>query len=84
MTQLFEISQNKFLCGIWGESAAYICTKGEQTAIKLNCPTAEETQCTDILPVPDFNPKSNPYLIMRNNKGFNLVDVGQLKIHKLS
>jgi len=84
VTQVFEVSPNKFLCGVWGEAAAYLCVKGEKTAIKINCPSADETQCTDLVEVPDFNAKSNPYVILRNNKAINLVDTVNLKIHRLT
>lgn len=84
VTQVFEVAPNKFLCGIWGEAAAYLCVKGEKTAIKINCPTSEETQCTDLVEVPEFNFKSNPYVLMRNNKALNLIDVANLKIHRLT
>ena len=84
VTQVFEVSPNKFLCGVWGEAAAYLCVKGEKTAIKINCPSADETQCTDLVEVSDFNAKSNPYVILRNNKAINLVDTVNLKIHRLT
>ena len=69
---------------MWGEAAAYICIKGDKTAIRINCPSADETQCTDLVEVPDFNAKGNPYLIMRNNKAINLVDTVNLKIYRLA
>ena len=84
VTQVFEVSPNRFLCGVWGEAAAYLCVKGEKTAIKINCPSLEETQCTDLVEVPDFNAKSNPYLIMRNNKAINLIDTANMKIYRLA
>ena len=69
---------------MWGEAAAYLCIKGEKTAIRINCPSSEETQCTDLVEVPDFNAKSNPYLIMRNNKAINLIDTVNMKIYRLA
>ena len=75
---------NKFLCGIWGEAAAYLCVKGENTAIKINCPSVEETQCTDLVEVPDFNGKINPFVLMRTNKAINLVDTVNLRIYRLA
>lgn len=84
VTQVVEISPNRFICGVWGEAVAYLCIKDKNTAIKLNCPSVEETQCTDLFEVPDFNPKSNPYLIMRNNKAINLIDTVNLKIYRLA
>ena len=63
VTQLYEISPNKFALGCWGVPWVAIIDKKERTLIKIECPLSDETQCTDLLPLPGYNSRSFPFLL---------------------
>ena len=54
-----------------------------KTLIKIECPSPDEIQCTDLTPLPGFNPQSFPFLVQRNAKAVNLVDLGGFFMHTL-
>ncbi len=51
--------------------------------MKIRCPIADESQCTDIIAVPEYDLRMNPYLIVRNCKAINLLDLRNLKLTRL-
>ena len=60
-----------------------IVDKHRRTLIKIDCPLSDETQCTDLLPVPDFNSVNFPFLFQRNSKAINLVNIGTMSMNRL-
>ena len=58
--------------------------KKQKTLIKIECPMVDEVQCTDLVPLPGFSAHSFPFLIQRNSKALNLVDLGSLSMHRLA
>ena len=56
----------------------------QKTLIKIECPMIDEAQCTDLVPLPGFSAHSFPFLIQRNSKALNLVDLGSLSMHRLA
>lgn len=78
-----ELQRGTFVCGVWAHPEVYLCQRGSTSFTKIACPSPEETQCTDIIKVPDFNMLSNPFVIMRSNKAINLVDLKELKMTQM-
>ena len=83
VTQVYEVSPNKFAVGCWGVPWVALVDKVKKTLIKIPCPLPDETQCTDLIPLPDFNLRSFPVLILRNSKALNLVNLSNLTMHRL-
>ena len=83
VTQVYEVSPNKFAVGCWGVPWVALVDKVKKTLIKIPCPLPDETQCTDLVPLPDFNLRSFPVLILRNSKALNLVNLSNLTMHRL-
>ena len=83
VTQVFEVSANKFVVGCWGVPWVALVDKVKKTLIKIPCPLPDETQCTDLIPLPDFNLRSFPILIHRNSKALNLVNLQNFTMHRL-
>ena len=83
ITQVYEVSPNKFAVGCWGVPWVGIVDKLKRTLIKIECPLDDETQCTDLIPLPNYNPRTFPFLICRNGKAVNLVNLGILSMHRL-
>ena len=83
ITQLYEVSPNRFAVGCWGVPWVAVVDKVRRTLIKVDCPLSDETQCTDLLPLPNFNYQSFPFLLMRNSKAVNLVNLQNLSVHRL-
>ena len=83
VTQVYEVSPNKFAVGCWGVPWVALVDKVKKTLIKIPCPLPDETQCTDLVPLPDFNLRSFPVLILRNSKAVNLVNLSNLTMHRL-
>ena len=78
ITQLHEISPNKFAVGCWGVPWVGIVDKLKRQLVKIECPLGDETQCTDLIRMPGFNTRSFPFLLLRNSKAINLVNVATL------
>ena len=57
--------------------------KRKRTLVKIECPLADETQCTDLIPLPGYNYRSFPFLLQRNSKAINLVNLATLSMHRL-
>lgn len=74
---------NKFAVGCWGVSWVGLVDKQTRTLVKIDCPMADETQCTDLVKLPGFDAKSFPYLIQRNSKAINLINLGSLSMSRL-
>lgn len=83
VTQLYEIAPNRFAAGCWGVPYVAIIDKKQRTLIKIECPLSDETQCTDLIPLPSYNSHSFPFLLMRNSKAINLVNIATLTMHRL-
>jgi len=81
--QIVEYAPGKLACGIWGEPFVALVTRGDTKSQKLRYPNKDETQCTDLIPVPNFDYKLNPYLLLRNCKSINLVDIKNFKVSRL-
>ena len=83
MTQVYEVSPNKFAVGCWGVPWVALVDKVQKTLIKIPCPLPDETQCTDLVPLPDFNLRTFPILILRNSRALNLVNLSNFTMHRL-
>lgn len=83
VTQVVEVAPNMFLVGCWGTPWVGLVDRLQKTLIKIECPTAEEIQCTDLVPLPGFNAQSFPFLVQRNSKALNLIDLAGLSMHRL-
>lgn len=83
VTQIYEIQPNKFAAGCWGVPWVAIIDKKQRTLIRIDCPLGDETQCTDLLPLPGYNIRNFPFLLLRNSKALNLVNVGTHSMHRL-
>ena len=83
VTQLYEVSPNKFAVGCWGVPYMALIDKHRKTLIKVDCPLSDETQCTDLIPLPGFNAITFPFLVQRNSKAINLVNLSTLTMHRL-
>ena len=83
VTQVFEVSPNKFACGCWGVPWVALIDKVKRSLVKIECPLGDETQCTDLIPLPGFNSRSFPCLLLRNSKAVNLVNLTTLTMHRL-
>ena len=60
-----------------------IVDKLKRTLIKIDCPLGDETQCTDLIPLPGYNSRSFPFLLLRNSKAINLVNTSSVSMHRL-
>ena len=60
-----------------------ILDKRRRTLIKMECPLEDETQCTDLVLMPGFNFRTFPFLIARNSKAINLVNLSNFSQHRL-
>ena len=83
VTQVHEVSSNMFAVGIWGVPWVGLVDKRRSTLIKMECPLEDETQCTDLLLLPGFNYRTFPFLLMRNSKAINLVNLANFSVHRL-
>ena len=83
VTQLYEIGPNRFAAGCWGVPWIAVIDKRKRTLIKVECPLGDETQCTDLLPMPGYNARSFPFLLQRNSKALNIVNLATLSMHRL-
>ena len=83
VTQLIEISPNRFAVGCWNVPWIAIVDKKQRTLIRIDCPLSDETQCTDLVPLPGFNPRMFPFILQRNNKAVNLVNLATLTMNRL-
>ena len=75
VTQIHEVSPNMFVVGIWGVPWVGLVDKRRRTLIKIECPIEDETQCTDLILLPGFNYRQFPFILMRNCKALNLVNL---------
>ena len=82
-TQVVEVSFNKFAVGFWGVPWVGLVDKKHRTLIKIECPMPDETQCTDLIPLPGFDAQTFPFLIQRNSKAVNLLNLASLSLHRL-
>ena len=71
------------MVGIWGEAFVAFINRADRETVKIRCPVADESQCTDIIAVPEYDLRMNPYLIVRNCKAINLLDLRNLKLARL-
>ena len=83
ITQVVEVAPETFAVGLWGVAWVGLVDKKQRALFKIDCPTADETSCTDLVPLPGFNAQSFPFLIQRNNKALNLVNLKSLSMHRL-
>ena len=83
VTQVFEVGSNMFAVGCWGVPWVALVDRAKGTLIKIACPLGDETQCTDLAPLPGFNSQSFPFLLQRNSKAINLVNLATLSMHRL-
>ena len=83
VTQLHEVSPNKFAAGCWGVPYVAIIDRKLRTLIKIECPINDELQCTDLIPLPSFNSRSFPFMLQRNSKALNLVNLATFSMHRL-
>jgi hypothetical protein len=72
-----EVGEGSFLVGCWGFSFLAICNKHSEKVTKISMSSTDETQCTDLLLLPGFNPTSFPFALTRSNKGLGLVDLAK-------
>jgi hypothetical protein len=77
VTTVVEMQPGCFFCGIWEQGYGLVYRQG-LPAQKVMYPSASEGQCTDVIPVPNFDVERNPFLFVRTNQAVNLVDVAQL------
>lgn len=85
ITAVYEVAPGHFFCGIWEHAFGVICAQGTPSnkSIKIQMPNQNETQCTDVIAVPDFDYKQNPFLFTRTNNAISLVDIGCHKVYLL-
>lgn len=83
VTQVVEVAPETFAVGLWGVAWVGLVQKKQRALFKIECPTAEETSCTDLIPLPGFHAQSFPFLIQRNQKALNLVNLKSLSMHRL-
>lgn len=83
ITQICEIGPNRFAAGCWGVPWVAIIDKRLKTLIRIECPLSDETQCTDLIPLPGFSMHTLPLLLQRNSKALNLVNLATLTMHRL-
>lgn len=83
VTQVYEISNNKYAVGCWGVPWIGIVDRLKRSLIKIDCPLQDETQCTDLIPLPNFNPVGFPFILIRNSKAVNLVNLATFSMHRL-
>jgi hypothetical protein len=69
--------------GSWGSPWAAVVDKQKQTAHKIWCPFTDETQCSDLEPLPDFDIRSFPFVLHRNRKSLNLINLRTGKMNRL-
>ena len=69
--------------GCWGVPWIGIVDKLKRSLIKIECPLQDETQCTDLIPLPNFNPVGFPFILIRNSKAVNLVNLATFSMHRL-
>ena len=72
-----------FAVGIWGSPWVGLVDKRRKTLVKMECPLEDETQCTDLILLPGFNLRSFPFLLTRNSKAINLVNLANFSVHRL-
>ena len=77
------MSPNKFAVGCWGVPWVGIVDKQKRSLIKIDCPLGDELQCTDLIPLPGYNSRSFPFLLLRNSKAINLVNTSSVSMHRL-
>lgn len=83
MTQVHEVTPNIFVVGIWGVPWAGLVDRRRRTLIKMQCPMESETQCTDLVLFPYFNYRTFPFILMRNSKAINLINLANFSVHRL-
>lgn len=57
--------------------------KKQRTLVKIECPLSDETQCTDLVPLPGFDIQTFPFLLQRNSKAINLISLASMSMHRL-
>lgn len=55
VTQVVEVAHETFAVGLWGVSWVGLVDKKQRALFKIECPTTEETSCTDLVPLPGFS-----------------------------
>ena len=83
ITQLVEVSAGKFAVGCWGVPCVGLVDKKQRTLVKIDCPMQDETQCTDLIALPGFDMRTFPFLVQRNCKTINLINLANLSMHRL-
>ena len=83
VTALVEVSPDVFAVGCWGVPWVGLVNRKQRSLFKIECPTNEETSCTDLVPLPGFNDQTFPFLMQRNQKAINLVNLRSLSMHRM-
>lgn len=67
VTSVCETEPGTFFCGVWEHPFGVLSSQGKMSTQyhKLEMSVASETQCTDVVPVPDFDSYKNPFVFMR-------------------
>ena len=84
VTCVMEVAPGKFVAGVWGEAFVAFIQRNGRLMSKIKCPMPTETQCTDLLPVPDFDFRVNPFILVRNCRAVNLLDLKNMQLIRLS
>ena len=74
------------MCALWCEPFIIIVNRNDQSTLKVRYPQSggmEDTQCTDLLGVPMFDGKENPYIFLRTSKAISLLDLKSLSMYNL-
>ena len=83
VTQVVEVEANRFAVGCWGVPWVGLVDKKLRTLVKIDCPMQDETQCTDLVALPGFDTQDFPFLVQRNSKTINLINLTNLTMHQL-
>ena len=83
ITQVVEVASDRFAVGCWGVPWVALVDKKQRSLVKIECPLPDETQCTDLVPLPGFDINAFPFLVQRNSKGINLISLASMSMHRL-
>ena len=82
-----EYDDNKVICTRWDKAGYFLLDRNDPQSMKkpieIKDPDSENKNCTDLVPMPTYDPQECPFFITRGQRKVSLLDVKHKKIYTL-